>query len=201
MKGAGANLDAEFEAAGVVLTPCDDTGEKFCCGPSSSCCENGNYTQIDKNTGRVVAIGTSTLPSSSSTATATGTGSSMAGVGASATSTGGGGGGAGDNGGGLSEQSKLGIGLGVGLGVPFFIAIGAALFLWKRSLAQNANAGLVNDKVGLGSEPGLSPGDETGYVQVPTELGAGIDNKPVHQLEANPARAELGGERVYEMGS
>ena len=195
--------NAEFEAAGVVLTPCDNTGEKFCCGPSSSCCEHGNYTQIDKNTGRVVAIGTSTVPFTS-TATATGTGSSTAGVGASATSTSSTGGEGGDgNGGGLSEQSKLGIGLGVGLGVPFFIAIGAALFLWKRSLAQNANAGLVNEKIDAPASPGsgLSPGYETGYVQVPTELGAGIDNKPVHQLEANPARAELGSERVYEMGS
>ena len=125
----------------------------------------------------------------------------MAGAGASATSTGGGGDGGGS---GLSEQSELGIGLGVGLGVPFFIAIGAALFLWKKALAQNA--GQVNEaklepgsSTGSVSSPGAGAG--AGYVQVPTELGAGIDNKPVHQLEANPARVELGGERVYEMGS
>ena len=119
----------------------------------------------------------------------------------------------------LTQQSKLGIGLGVGLGVPFFIAIGAALFLWKRSLAQQ-KVGQANEEAKVGSSSGgggpdsaSGVGTETapGYVPVPgdvqdagavpTELGAGVDNKPVHQLEANPARAELGGERVYELGS
>lgn len=197
-------MDTDFEAAGVVLTPCDDSGTKFCCGPSSSCCEDGSYTQIDKNTGKVIAIGTSTLPSSTATATSTSSSSSstgVAGTGASATSSSSGGGSG--NGGGLSEQSKLGIGLGVGLGVPFFTAIGAALFLWKKALAQNAGQNEAKLEPGSGSgsvsSPGLGPG--AGYVQVPTELGAGVDNKPVHQLEANPARVELGGERVYEMGS
>ena len=198
-------MDAiDYAAAGITLTPCDDSGTKFCCGPSSSCCEDGSYTQINKLTGKVVAIGTSTIPSSS-TATATATGSSSTGVGASATSTSTGGGGGG--GGGLSEQSKLGIGLGVGLGVPFFIAIGAALFLWKRALGQKA--GQVNEAKAPvpGSSPGSESGPAPGYVQdagvaaTPRELGTGVDNKPVHQLEANPARAELGDDRVYELGS
>ena len=70
-------------------------------------------------------------------------------------------------------------------------------------MAQNGQ-GQVNDKVesgsGPGSESGTGTGTAPGYVPVPTELGT-EDNKPVHQLEANPAWAELGGERVYEMGS
>ncbi|RAK95009.1 uncharacterized protein BO80DRAFT_290273 [Aspergillus ibericus CBS 121593] len=110
-------LCPQYTAAGVYLTACDDSGTKYCCGPSAEdCCKAGNYTTIDKETGEIIAIGTIT------SATTTAAGSS-----ASTTDT------VTENASGMPESTKLGVGLGVGLGVPFLLGGAAAIFFWRRS--------------------------------------------------------------------
>ncbi|KAJ9191954.1 hypothetical protein DTO166G4_7772 [Paecilomyces variotii] len=135
-------LCPDYGAAGVALTQCDDAGTKFCCGPdNTACCDAGNYTQINQK-GQIIAIGTSTIQTSSTSTTtasssstnpastaATTTASSAAATRATASSTS-------ASNSASSSATKLGAGLGVGLGVPFIIALGLAVYFWKRS-SQN----------------------------------------------------------------
>ena len=167
----------DYSAAGIALTPCDKTGTKFCCGPSDDCCKNGNFTQINKRTGQVVAIGTSKV-ATSTTATPTSSSSSTAAP-ASATTTDAGSSG-GSGGGGLTEQAKLGIGLGVGLGVPFLGAVAAALFFWRRTLLSQAQAQSKGGDAGEmakvaspgpgPSGPAPGPGSGTGSASSPPSV-------------------------------
>lgn len=214
-------LFVEYAAAGIALTSCDNSGTKFCCGPSNDCCDTGKYTQINKKTGKVVAIGTSkvatsttaTHTSSSSTAAAA-TGGTTSGADATNTSSG--------DSGGMSEQTKLGIGLGVGLGVPFLGATAAALFLWRRSSMSKARGGYdassPDEMAKVANSPGTGPGSPPvpEYGQDAADVGAAAavgteggevelgDNtlpKPVYQLEAETnTRTELGDDRrVFEL--
>ncbi|PYI05491.1 hypothetical protein BO78DRAFT_398229 [Aspergillus sclerotiicarbonarius CBS 121057] len=179
-------LCPQYTAAGVDLTACDDSGTKYCCGPSAEdCCKAGNYTTIDKETGEIIAIGTSTIAttsttsasSSSSTSTsnlsslissATATSATTTAAGSSASSTDA----VSEKTSGMPETTKLGIGLGVGLGVPFLLGGAAAIFFWRRSQRKQP-----------------SP---------PEEKGAGLDRtgKEAHLLETNEARRELPGFEV-----
>ncbi|OJJ83928.1 uncharacterized protein ASPGLDRAFT_362198 [Aspergillus glaucus CBS 516.65] len=227
---ACSQLCPSYGAAGISLTACDSAGTKFCCGPNADdCCKAGNYTQIDKSNGQIVAIGTSTIPTSSTSATPSSSANATTSSSASATTTAADANADADSGDGLTEESKLGIGLGVGLGVPFFIAAGVALFLWRRSLAKGAGGGgggggaEKNSGVGgAGADPNAgAPYEVAGSAAPPYGYGyaeqgqwqartqapgqeqghdvTGNRSKNVHQLEANEARAELDAARVHEM--
>ncbi|OOF98797.1 hypothetical protein ASPCADRAFT_204515, partial [Aspergillus carbonarius ITEM 5010] len=138
-------LCPQYTAAGVVLTACDDSGTKYCCGPSAEdCCKAGNYTTIDKETGEIIAIGTSTIAttstmtststSSPSISTSTATSATTTNAADSSAST------AVEKASSMSEGTKLGIGLGVGLGVPFVLAGAAAIFFWRRSQRKETSS-------------------------------------------------------------
>ncbi|PWY83762.1 hypothetical protein BO94DRAFT_547416 [Aspergillus sclerotioniger CBS 115572] len=147
---ADSDSHPEYTAAGVDLTACDDSGTKYCCGPSAeACCKAGNYTTIDKETGEIIAIGTSTI-ATTSTATSTSTSSSSisTSIATSATTTTAAGSSASSavqKSSGMSEGTKLGIGLGVGLGVPLLLVGAAAIFFWRRS--QRKPTGSLDEKV------------------------------------------------------
>ncbi|ODM24163.1 hypothetical protein SI65_02129 [Aspergillus cristatus] len=217
---ACSQLCPSYGAAGVSLTACDNAGTKFCCGPNADdCCKAGNYTQINKKNGQIVAIGTSTVPTTTTSATPTSSSNATtSGSGASATTTAADANAA-DSGDGLTEQSKLGIGLGVGLGVPFLTAAGVALFFWRRSLTAKTGAG-AEKNTGVAGAGAAGAGDpnagapyevagsaappyEYGYAQAQAQVSGhdvtGNRSKGVHQLEANEARAELEDARVHEM--
>ena len=162
----------EYTAAGVVLTACDDSGTKYCCGPSAEdCCKAGNYTTIDKETGEIIAIGTSTIAttstmtststSSPSISTSTATSATTTNAADSSAST------AVEKASSMSEGTKLGIGLGVGLGVPFVLAGAAAIFFWRRSQRKETS----------------SPHEEV--------TGEEVSDKQAHLLENNEYRGEL----------
>lgn len=164
-----------------------------------------------------MAIGTSTVPTTTTSATPTSSSNATtSGSGASATTTAADTNAA-DSGDGLTEQSKLGIGLGVGLGVPFLIAAGVALFLWRRSLAAKTGAGAEKNTgatgtgaAGAGDPNAGAPYEVAGSAAPPYGHGyaqaqvsghdvTGNRSKGVHQLEANEARVELEDARVHEM--
>lgn len=113
-----ADFGEEYGGADIALTACDKSGTRFCCRPNADdCCKAGNYTEINKYNGQIIAIGTSTLPTSTATPNSSANSSSSATASASTTAADSNDGGS--LGGGLTEQGKLGVGLGVGLGVPF----------------------------------------------------------------------------------
>ncbi|PGH08858.1 hypothetical protein AJ79_05863 [Helicocarpus griseus UAMH5409] len=207
-------LEPKWGGAGIQLTVCEEN--VYCCGPNNqTCCEKGEGTRLDPSNGRVLAIGTSSLPplatstpsvppspgiteGSNGTAGAgegRGAGGGKGGTGGG--KKGGGGGGGGGGGSNISAGAGAGIGIGSVAGLVLFGLLG-----WfyirerrKRKALESGRAPLPASSRASAEMAGY-PSKSTAQYQPTPQF-----EPPAREMDGTrPVREIDGAPMVYEVG-